>query len=195
MTNEHESVETPNPESQEGRFAEGLQYPDPSLRDGSIALRRWEHGDLPLVEEASTDRLLLEGTTLPGEYNSRAGREFIERQWSRHAEGTGLSLAITSDGDAVGCATLIVRRPSTADLGYWLVERARGGGTGGRAVQLLVEWALRQPGIDAVEAFVADENVPSQKLLEHVGFERHGRQRHQVNNLDEDMRVYRRGKA
>jgi len=155
-------------------------------------LRRWETGDLSLVEEAAGDALLLRGTTLPSPYTPAEGLAFVERQWGRQASGAGLSLAITFEGDPVGCATLMMRRRGIADLGYWLVERARGRGIGTRAVGLLVQWALEQAEIDAVEAFVAEDSVSSRSVLERVGFVYVGRRRHRVGDLDEELRVYRR---
>ena len=124
-------------------------------------------------------------------YTTAAGAAFIERQLGRERDGEGLSLVITRRNRPVGCATLMTRRPFVADLGYWLVSDARGVGTGSRAVSQLVAWALRQPAIDAVEAFVADENVASRRLLETIGFRYAGRAQHQVNDLHAELRVYR----
>lgn len=169
-----------------------LPYPDPALSHGAVSLRPWEARDVPLVEEASADPRLLPGTTLPGAYTREEGAAFVERQRRRQAGGEGLSLAITLDGEPVGCATLMLRRPPAADLGYWLVERARGAGVGGTAVRLLVDWALGRPEIEAIEAYVAEGNAPSQKLLERLGFENVGRRRHHVNELDEELLLYRR---
>lgn len=169
-----------------------LPYPDPPLRDGRVVLRRWLLEDVTLVEEAARDPLLLPGTTLPRDATPAAARAFVERQWSRNASGEGISLAIAVDGVAVGCVTLTTRRPPIADLGYWLVGRARGAGTGGRAIALVVPWALAQAGIEAVEAFVADRNIASRRLLDRAGFQAAGRRRHRVGELDEELLVYRR---
>jgi RimJ/RimL family protein N-acetyltransferase len=86
----------------------------------------------------------------------------------------------------------MLRRPGVGDLGYWLVERARGSGIGTKAVSLLVEWALGPPQLRAVEAFVADDNIPSRRLLERIGFRETGTRRHRVNDFVADLRVYRR---
>lgn len=171
-----------------------LRYPDPPLADGRVALRAWLPTDLPLVAEAAADPALLRGTTLPSPYTPSAGTAFVERQLRRQEHGEGLSLAITAGGEPVGCATLMLRRPGVADLGYWLVARARGAGVGAAAVAPLVEWVLAQQGIAAVEAFVADDNVASRRLLERCGFALAGRRRHRVHDLDEELLVYRRVK-
>jgi ribosomal-protein-alanine N-acetyltransferase len=168
-----------------------LQYPDPPLAAGRVSLRRWSMNDLRLVEEAARDPLLRRGTTLPSPYTPQEGAAYVERQWSRQRTGEGLSLVIALEGESVGGATLMMRRPPVADLGYWLVGRARGEGVGRAAVGLLVPWALAQPGVAAIEALVADENVPSQRLLASHGFAPAGRRRHRVNDLDEELRVYR----
>jgi RimJ/RimL family protein N-acetyltransferase len=161
------------------------------LADGAVGLREWRADDLPLVEEAAGDPGLLVGTTLPRPFTPGEGAAFIERQWSRQTTGEGWSLAITFEGKPVGCGTLMLRRPAIADLGYWLVERARGQGIGVRAVGLLVDWALRRPGIEAVEAFVAEDNAASRRLLERLGFTLTGSRRHRVNDVNAKLLVYR----
>jgi hypothetical protein len=108
---------------------EGLPDLEETLTDGAVRLRPWLAADLPLVEEAASDPVLRVGTTLPRRFTPAEGAAYIERQWSRQTRGEGWSLAITFDGRTVGCATLMLRRPAIADLGYWLVDRARGGGS------------------------------------------------------------------
>jgi [ribosomal protein S5]-alanine N-acetyltransferase len=119
-----------------------IAYPDPPLQTAVVALRRWQLADLPLVQRASGDLELIAGTTLPDPFTPDAGVEFIERQWSRSETGEGLSFAIEDGqtGEAVGCATLMLRRKQVADLGYWLVRDVRGRGIGGATVALLVPW-------------------------------------------------------
>ena len=129
---------------------------------------------------------------MPREYSEDGGRAFIERQLGRARTGEGLSLVITRGDDPVGCISLMIRRPFVGDLGYWLLQDARGSGIGSRAVGQLVKWALEQPSVSAVEAFVADENVASQRLLEKAGFAYARRDRHQVNDVDAELRVYRK---
>jgi ribosomal-protein-alanine N-acetyltransferase len=174
-----------------------IAYPDPPLTTGLVALRRWELADLRLVCAASADPELLAGTTLPDPFTDEDGLRFIERQWARTETGEGLSLAIVDpkSGDAVGCATLMLRRNGIADLGYWLVRDARRRGFGAAAVALLVPWALRTMSIDAVEAFVHPENEISRRVLTKCDFVAVGSRRHTVGRIDEVLLVYRRGAA
>lgn len=169
-----------------------LRYPVTSVGEGAVALRRWELTDLALVEEAAADPLLLPGTTLPRSFTADEGQAFIERQWSRQTTGEGLSLVITYQDVPVGCATLMTRRPAVGDLGYWLVERARGLGVATKAIGSLVDWALGEASLEAVEAYVAEDNTASRRLLDRLDFLYVGRRRHQVNQLDEVLLLYRR---
>jgi ribosomal-protein-alanine N-acetyltransferase len=154
-----------------------LSYPDPPLTDEVIVLRRWAESDLGCVEEASRDPHIPEGTTVPASFTPAEGLAWIERQWGRADKGEGLSLAIADAGsdEALGVVVLLFRRqPGTVDIGYWLIERARGRRLASRAVALLARWALTEAGLARVEALVVPDNVASQRVLESVGFRREG---------------------
>jgi RimJ/RimL family protein N-acetyltransferase len=147
------------------------------LTDGTVVLRRWAKSDLGCVEEASHDPRIPEGTTVPATFTVADGIAWIERQWGRADNGEGLSLAIADagSGDALGAVVLLVRRqPGTAEIGYWLVERARGRRLASRAVALLARWALTDAGLARVEALAVPDNIASQRVLEQVGFRREG---------------------
>src|SRR5438094_7235788 len=60
------------------------------------------------------------------------------------------------------------------EIGYALVPQARGTGLATESVELLVRWALAEPGVDAVTARVEPENSSSVRLLERVGFRADG---------------------
>ena len=92
----------------------------------------------------------------------------------------------------MGCATLMLRRKQVADLGYWLVQGARGRGIGGATVALLVPWALRELDIEAVEAFVHRDNEASRRVLTKCDFTAAGSARHTVGRIDDELLVYRR---
>jgi [ribosomal protein S5]-alanine N-acetyltransferase len=142
-----------------------------------VLLRRWEKSDIGCVEEASRDARIPEGTTVPAQFTDEEGLAWVERQWGRADNGEGLSLAIAEAGsyETLGAAVLLFRRqPGTVEIGYWLIERARGRRLASRAVALLARWALTDAGIARVQAHVEPENVASQRVLESVGFRREG---------------------
>ena len=153
-----------------------LAYPDPPLTDGVVALRRWARDDLGCVEEATQDPDIPKGTTVPAVFTPAEGLAWIERQWSRHDEGTGLSQAITHavSNEALGAGVLMARNPGAFELGYWLIPRARGQGFGSRAVGLLARWAVTEAALARVEALVVPDNIASQRVLEKAGFRREG---------------------
>jgi ribosomal-protein-alanine N-acetyltransferase len=154
-----------------------LSYPDPPLTDGAVLLRRWTESDIGCVEEASWDPRIPEGTTVPASFTVADGLAWIECQWGRADNGEGLSLAIAdaSSDEALGVVVLLFRRqPGTVDIGYWLIERARGRRLASRAVALLARWALTDAGLARVEALVDPDNTASQRVLESVGFRREG---------------------
>lgn len=113
---------------------------------------------------------------MPATFTPSGGRAWIERQWSRAENGTGLSQAIAdaASGEALGAAVLMNRQGGSGELGYWLVPRARGRGIGSRAVGLLGRWAVGDGGLARLEAYVIPDNVASQRVLEKCGFRREG---------------------
>ncbi len=133
---------------------------------GFVVLRRWEESDLDCVEQAAEDPDIPKGTTVPATFTPAEGRAWIERQWSRAESGTGLSQAIAdaASGEALGAGVLITRPRSSAEIGYWLVPRARGRGIGSRAVALLARWAVNEAGLARLEAYVIPDNIASQRV-------------------------------
>lgn len=154
-----------------------LACPDPPLTDGVVRLRGWEERDLGCVEQASSDPVIPEGTTVPPVFTPQAGRAWIHRQRERAELGEGLSLAIADAGshEARGACVLTMRpQPGTAGIGYWVIEGARGRGLAARAVGLLAPWALRHAGLSRLEALVEPSNLPSRRVMEAAGFQREG---------------------
>ena len=143
------------------------------MSDGVVALRPWVLGDLSCVASASLDRDIPKGTTVPIGYSHQAGRDWIERQWSRAVRGEGISLAIVDDADeAMGCVVLLLRAERrSASIGYWVLNLHRRKGYATRAVRLLSSWALLTTPLRRIEATVIADNLRSQQVLLSAGFE------------------------
>jgi RimJ/RimL family protein N-acetyltransferase len=172
---------------------------EPRLSDGVVTLRRWEPRDVGCVEAVSADPYITVITTVPARYSPDEGLRFIERQWSRLANGEGISLAIALDESdrACGCLTMMHRsnqQTGVVGLGYWVIPSARGGGVASRAAALATDWALERPGIARVEALVEPANVASQRVVESAGFEREGLLRSflQIGDRRADAIIYSR---
>jgi [ribosomal protein S5]-alanine N-acetyltransferase len=173
------------------------RYPDPALSDNVIELRRWSFDDLHCIAEASADPVIVADTTVPEQWSVDAGREFIERQWSRVDNGEGVSLAVHSHelGRAVGFAVMMLRpQAGVIGLGYWIVPSARGRGHARRAATLASDWGIGRGGFARIEAWTAPDNVASQSVLAAAGFEFEGRLRSflTTGNTRSDALVYSR---
>ena len=151
-----------------------LAYPDPPLADELVSLRAWRRTDLATVIEASRDPYIPKVTSLPAPITKGAGERWLGRQDARSRSGLGVSLAIAeaSTDDAVGAVVLMHRGGGVHGLGYWLLAAARGRGLASRAVELVVEWALAEPGVALLEALVEPWNEASIRVAERVGFTR-----------------------
>jgi [ribosomal protein S5]-alanine N-acetyltransferase len=155
-----------------------LAYPGDDMTDGVALLRKWTEADLGCVREAATDQRIPEWTTVPAAFTEAAGMAFIRRQWGRLDSGEGVSLALAdaASSEAVGliAAMLHPRRADVAEIGYWVIPRARGRGLATRAIRLASAWALSEAGLARVEALVEPENAASQRALLAAGFRPEG---------------------
>ena len=132
--------------------------------------------DLDCVEAAS-DAGYSRGSTLPLRYTAEDGRAWIERQWSRQVDGTGLSVAIAKvESDiAIGMIYVGLRgAPGHGALGYWLVPEFHRQGFGTEAVLLISRWALLETPVYRLVAYVEPHNEASIGLLQKCGFTEEG---------------------
>jgi RimJ/RimL family protein N-acetyltransferase len=153
-----------------------LDYPTPELRSDRVVLRRWSMDDLACVEAASRAGYS-RGSTIPVEYSVDEARAWIERQWAKQEDGTGLSLAIAhkDTGTAIGMVYIGLKGiEGHGALGYWLVPEVHRQGFGTEAVTLACEWALRETDLYRLVAYVEPPNTASIALLRKCGFTEEG---------------------
>lgn len=158
-------------------YRPGVIPEPPELRDGQVLLRQWSYDDLPCIEEASRDAVIVSGTTVPNPFSEEGGRAFVERQWGRLASGEGLVLAMAeaATGTATGMMCLLHRQqPGVVGVGYFTVVSCRRRGATRTSLNLLSRWALSLPGIVRLEALILSENEGSIRVVESVGFRREG---------------------
>jgi [ribosomal protein S5]-alanine N-acetyltransferase len=62
----------------------------------------------------------------------------------------------------------------TVEIGYSVLPRFQGQGYATEMVRALTDWAFGQPGVRCIVAETAVDNIPSQRLLQRVGFTRGG---------------------
>jgi RimJ/RimL family protein N-acetyltransferase len=89
------------------------------------------------------------------------------------ARGDRIDWIVADAADvAIGTCTLyaIDRRRHCAEIGYALRSDVRGRGLATDAVAQVIAWSLRNFKLQRIEACVAHDNLPSQRLLERLGF-------------------------
>jgi RimJ/RimL family protein N-acetyltransferase len=154
-----------------------LSYPEPPLRQGPIALRPWQEGDLGVMVAICRDPDVARFTRVPDPYSEADARAWIDAQPGRLEAGEGLTLAITEGGGApVGSMALRIDEGDReiAEAGYMVAAAARGRGVATTALRLASRWALRDVGIARVHLTTHLDNAASQRVAERAGFQREG---------------------
>ncbi|MGY3202491.1 GNAT family N-acetyltransferase [Streptomyces sp. TE5632] len=108
---------------------------------------------------------------------TRVGAGLMVKQYEEgtfHPEWTMYVLVRREDDLAVG-AMGFHRAPDgdgRVEIGYDLVEGARGHGYATEALRALSAWALAQDGVRTVTAVIDRANLPSQNVVTRAGFTR-----------------------
>ena len=86
----------------------------------------------------------------------------------------------------------INREMLIAEIGYGTMAQARGKGYATAAVQLVTQNAFRQTPLRKLIAYVHEDNQPSRRVLEKVGYKREGllREHYLVNGSPVNEIVY-----
>jgi [ribosomal protein S5]-alanine N-acetyltransferase len=117
----------------------------------------------------------------------RAMRRAVNR---RARMGTSLPFAIRVDGRLAGQVTIdnVVRGAlRSGHLGYWIDRAVAGRGMASLAVALVCDHAFGPVGLHRLQADIRPENLPSQRLVERLGFQQEGRLR-RLLDIDGDWR-------
>ncbi len=97
-------------------------------------------------------------------------REFVRETLIKLAQGKMYGFEILYEGALVGAIDVRVENPATAEIGYWLAEKAQGGGIVSRAVRVLMRFSFADLGVDVVVIRCAKDNVRSLAIPERLGF-------------------------
>jgi RimJ/RimL family protein N-acetyltransferase len=156
-----------------------IQFPDPPLTDGAIAVRGLIPDD---AEEFS--RIARDPSIAHDAYHDMiemsdpdAVRAYIERGVSRAREGSQVLLAATdAAGGLVGQTMLFgFDHPNaSAELGFWVAPDARGRGIAVAEVRLTCSWAFDELKLERIWAMTTPQNVAAQAAMERAGFTREG---------------------
>jgi RimJ/RimL family protein N-acetyltransferase len=151
-----------------------LPVPEGLERDG-VALRRLRARDAgPFAQAFKEDPELGVWIGADDDPTEISVRRFIARQPGLRARGEFLGLAVTDSTRKpfLGHVMLhtVAWRHKRAEIGYWLVQQARGRGIGRAAVSLLVDYAFDTLGLDRVEITTTPDNAPAKALARTLGF-------------------------
>ncbi len=107
--------------------------------------------------------------------------------------GTSLPFALRVEGRLAGQVTIdnVVRGALRSGyLGYWIDRSVAGRGMASLAVALVCDHAFGEVGLHRVQADIRPENLPSQRLVERLGFRQEGLLRRYLD-IDGDWRDHR----
>jgi RimJ/RimL family protein N-acetyltransferase len=162
------------------------------LSDGVVEMRSWQRDDVAALSAALQDPETSRWTTIPWPYTEDDALAFLDSPSSN----LGFAVLDRETRALIGGAGVVaLDSPNrSAEIGYWIAEEARRRGHASRAVRLLTQWALEYLHVVRVEALVYPANVPSQRVLERVGYRREAllRAHREVKGSMRDMLVYSR---
>ena len=139
----------------------------------TIRLEPFAEEHLGLFDELRDDPAVLRFTRIPENASPDFARQWLDRYEQGRRDGTREVFAIV-DGDdtTVGfaAAVSIDREAATTELGYVVVEQARGRGYASRALSLLTDWGFAELGAERLELLIGIDNEPSKRVAEKCGY-------------------------
>ncbi|MES4891889.1 GNAT family N-acetyltransferase [Streptomyces sp. NPDC096012] len=155
-----------------GRLADGDQPVLPL--PGGLELRPWHlsDADADALHTAGRDPAISKWNLFRVDSRDQA-RTRIERLHERRRTETGAIWAIAPLGDAaVGLAGLndVDLARGTAEVVYWVLPEARGGGVAVQAARRLSDWALADLGLHRLSLYHAVANPASCRVAEKAGY-------------------------
>ncbi|MFE3634325.1 GNAT family N-acetyltransferase [Streptomyces sp. NPDC059168] len=155
-----------------GRLAAGDQPVLPL--GGELELRPWR------LDDADAGALLAAGQdpdishwNLFGVGSRAQARDRIARMHRRRAAGTGAAWAVAPHrGAPIGLAGLndVDLADGSAEIVYWVLPEARGGGVAVRAARRLGRWALDELGLRRLTLRHSTGNPASCRVAEKAGY-------------------------
>ena len=143
----------------------------------AIRLEQFAAAHLPLFDELRTDPAVLRFTRIPENASADFGRQWLDRYEQGRRDGTREVFAIVDGDDAVvgfAAAVSIDREAATAELGYVVVEHARGRGYASHALSLLTDWGFGELGAERLELLIGVDNEASWRVAEKCCYQREG---------------------
>lgn len=153
----------------------------PVIEGDGVRLRPIRADDAPRIAEACAEQRTQEWLgQLPSPYGLDDALTYVESRTRQRADGTGVTWAVTAPDDDELLATIgwFDWTPEVqCEIGYWTHPDARGRGLMTRALGVLTDHVLRDPGVARVVAYAAVGNAASRRVIEANGFRQFGVER------------------
>jgi hypothetical protein len=155
-----------------------LAAPAPQ-RDGEVELLPIDGRVPALLVAASHDTEITRWTQVPGGM-SLMDAGLVTAGWAGSLSTVRLQVCVPRLSPA-GMVTVWVNSGGEAEVGYWLLQAARGRGIARRAVGLLCGWAFASCGIELIQLTTLPGNVASERVALACGFRT-------VGSVDRDIK-------
>jgi ribosomal-protein-alanine N-acetyltransferase len=159
----------------------------PELASGPISIRGIRPKDAKQLErELMLNRAWLrkwEATT-PQSFISFDTKSSIRSLLNAARFGGALPFAVEWEGEFVGqlnVSGIVMGSLSSAQLGYWVSERAAGRGVTPTAVALATDYCFRRLNLHRMEICIRPENAASLRVVEKLGFRYEGLRRRYIH--------------
>jgi RimJ/RimL family protein N-acetyltransferase len=142
------------------------------LRDGEVTLLPLDAGIPALLVAASYDDEITRWTQVPRSLTLiEAG--FVVAGWASNNRVARLQVCLPDLAPA-GLVTVWINDRERAEVGYWLLEPARGRRVASRAVALLCDWAFARCAVDELDLTTLPGNTASERVAVACGFHSEG---------------------
>jgi RimJ/RimL family protein N-acetyltransferase len=164
-----------------------LAKPSP-LRDGEVTLLPLDATVPALLVAASRDEQITRWTQVP-EGMTLLDAGLVAAGWA--SNGSVVRLTVGLDGEpAVGMVIIWVNDAGMAEVGYWLLESARGRGVARTAVRLLCDWAFATCDLDQLQLTTLPGNTSSERVAIACGFRSEGTVTREIKGQARTMRLW-----
>ena len=167
----------------------------PRLRTERLLLRPIAARDIEDIFEYASDPEVTKFVRFVTHKTRRDTRAFLARMQQAYRKGIPVwGIELQAENKMIGSIGFVdwLRDHRRAELGYVIHRKYWGQGITTEAVRAVVEFAFRKMDLNRIEAGTLPENVPSQRILEKVGFQYEGtlRQREHIKGRWPDQRMY-----
>ena len=169
-----------------------LAAPTP-LRDGDLSLLLLDEGVPALLVAASHDEQITRWTQVP-EAISLFEAGLVTAGWSSNPTVVRLQVCLP-DLSPAGMVTVWINDSGEAEVGYWLLESARGRGVATRALRLLSEWAFATCDLELLQLTTLPGNTRSERVAQAGGFRDAGTVARDVKGGARTMRLWVRNRG